>query len=199
MKHYLFIFALTCLLLSFGACTIRPRQVLSAGKMREVLYDLHRTDGIMQVKGYNYGHDEDLARYYQVVLQKHGVTQAEFDSSIVWYTDNPKRFNKIYPPVIKRLQAEYDRLKLADEARLTDTETLGEPIQQTAIRSFAELQTFMQNGLPLPETMREPLLSAADSLPLPLLQTVRDSLAQQSPIALQDTVTLLDTIPVLLP
>ena len=86
--------------------------------MRDLLYDLHRVDGAMQVAGYNYGHNEELASYYQSVLNKHGVTQAQFDSSLVWYTDNPQIFNKIYPNVIERLQADFDRENLLREERM---------------------------------------------------------------------------------
>ena len=96
----------------------RPHNVLSNREMRDLLYDLHRVDGAMQVAGYNYGHNEELASYYQSVLNKHGVTQAQFDSSLVWYTDNPQIFNKIYPHVIERLQADFDRENLLREERM---------------------------------------------------------------------------------
>ncbi len=82
--------------------------------MRELLYDLHKTDGVVYVMGCNYNRDDELNKYYLYTLEKHGVTQSQFDSSLVWYTDNPKRFNKIYPPVIKRLQEEYDSFAWLD-------------------------------------------------------------------------------------
>ena len=93
----------------------RPRGVLSSREMRSVLHDLHRADAILQVAGYNYGHDEALAKYYQQVLEKHGLTQAQFDSSLVWYTDHPQRFDKIYPKVVADLEAERTAWELAHE------------------------------------------------------------------------------------
>lgn len=72
--------------------------------MEKVLYDLHRADGILQTAGMNHAHDTELALYYQAVLDRHGITQAQFDSSLVWYTDNPQIFNKIYPRVVTRLE-----------------------------------------------------------------------------------------------
>ena len=95
----------------------RPRGVLSSREMRSVLHDLHRADAILQVAGYNYGHDEALAKYYQQVLAKHGITQAQFDSSLVWYTDHPQRFDKIYPKVVADLEAERTAWELAHEDR----------------------------------------------------------------------------------
>ena len=89
-----------CVLLAIVGC--RPRGILSNNEMRDVLYDLHRMDGALQVAGYHSGHGQEVSAYYQSVLDKHGITQAEFDSSLVWFTDNPQIFNKIYPRVIDR-------------------------------------------------------------------------------------------------
>lgn len=103
-----------CVALAMVGC--RPDDVLSNREMRDLLYDLHRMDGALQTAGYNYGHNEEVAAYYQSVLDKHGVTQAQFDSSLVWFTDNPQIFNKIYPNVVARLQADMDyEIVLRDE------------------------------------------------------------------------------------
>lgn len=102
----------------FALVGCRPHDVLSNREMRDLLYDLHRVDGAMQIVGYNYGHNQELASYYQSVLEKHGVTQAQFDSSLVWYTDNPQIFNKIYPKVIERLQADLDYEELLRDERI---------------------------------------------------------------------------------
>ena len=111
MKRLLIIL---CILLAIVGC--RPRGVLSNREMRNVLYDLHRADGAIQVAGYNYSHDQEVAGYYKNVLDKHGITQAQFDSSLVWFTDNPQIFNKIYPKVLERLEEDYEREKQIREA-----------------------------------------------------------------------------------
>ena len=111
MKRLLIIL---CILLAIVGC--RPRGVLSNREMRNVLYDLHRADGAIQVAGYNYSHDQEVAGYYKNVLDKHGITQAQFDSSLVWFTDNPQIFNKIYPKVLERLEADFEREKQLREA-----------------------------------------------------------------------------------
>ena len=97
------------LLIILSCVSCRPRMVLSNREMRDVLYDLHRADGALQVAGYSHGHSQELSAYYKSVLDKHGITQAEFDSSLVWFTDNPQIFNKIYPKVIARLEADFNR------------------------------------------------------------------------------------------
>ena len=93
-----------------SGCTVRPRGILSGRKMEQVLYDLHRADGILQVSGVYYQKDNAVNPYYLSVMEKNGITQAQFDSSLVWYTDNPQIFNKIYPRVIRRLEKERQEL-----------------------------------------------------------------------------------------
>lgn len=110
MTRYLKIFMLL-LTVSLVIVGCRPRGILSPSKMQEVLYDLHCADGAIQVAGYNYMHDQEVAWYYKNILDKHGITQAQFDSSLVWYTDHPQRFIKIYPEVLKRLEADVEREK----------------------------------------------------------------------------------------
>lgn len=75
--------------------------------MVAVLTDIHRVDGMMQISGMYRSRTNEQAAYYESVLAQHGVTRAEFDSSLVWYTHHPQRFNKIYPKVIKNLDAEH--------------------------------------------------------------------------------------------
>ncbi len=102
-----------CLLLfsTLSSCTIRPRSVLPPRKMEAVLYDLHRAEGVLQAAGYNTGKEEEVNAYYESILMKQGVTQASFDSSLVWYTDNPKQFCIVYGKVVERLKKDNDRMQ----------------------------------------------------------------------------------------
>ena len=95
-------------LMVFAGC--RPKGILSSRQMQNVLYDLHRADAILRQYDLELGPDEVLAKYYEVVLEKHGITQAQFDSSLVWYTDHPSRFDKIYPKIEKRCKDEYTEI-----------------------------------------------------------------------------------------
>lgn len=117
------------LLLAVVLVGCRPRGVMSPGKMRDVLYDLHRADAILQLANYNYGHDEAVAQYYSEVLRKQGVTQAELDSSLVWYTAHPSRFQRIYPRLIARIQKEQELEKqLREQENRKWNETVTKPI-----------------------------------------------------------------------
>jgi hypothetical protein len=118
--------------------------------MRDVLYDLHRVDGAIQVAGYNYSHDQEVAGYYKNVLDKHGITQAEFDSSLVWFTDNPQIFNKIYPKVIARLESDLEVEKQIRDAAREKRHTPKKNTPQRQLRDIEEVKKEMQNGLENP-------------------------------------------------
>ena len=105
------------LFLSVLFVSCRPNGILSSRQMRNVLVDLHKTDALLQECGLQYGHEEAQSIYYAQVLERHGVTQAQFDSSLVWYTAHPQLFDKIYPKVLKQLVAEREALDAADLAQ----------------------------------------------------------------------------------
>ena len=144
---------LLAVLVCFAAC--RPRGILSSHKMRNVLYDLHRAEAIIQVSGYNYGHDEDVARYYQVVLDKNHVTKAEFDSSLVWYTDHPQLFNRIYPKIMQRCQKEKEYWeKLAEQTHKSKVQKRDLPPLEHVIQTLQkgyEIQLVPDSILAAPE------------------------------------------------
>lgn len=125
-NRWFFVLGTLCFVLCTSSC--RPRGVLSSRQMREVLYDLHYTEAVLQVSGYNYGHDEAVSRYYYETLRRHDITQAQFDSSLVWYTDHPERFNKIYPKVLVMLE---------EQGKLTDAEN--ETLRQERIAEAQQL------------------------------------------------------------
>ena len=104
MKKNLSVILFCALLVVFIGC--RPRGILSSNEMREVLVDLHKTDAMLQMAGIGMMDKEQMQIYYAQVLQRHGITQAQFDSSLVWYTDHPQIFNKIYPKVLARCEKE---------------------------------------------------------------------------------------------
>lgn len=101
---------LIVLLMAISLTGCRPKGVLSSGEMVDLLYDMHYAEAVIQLAGYNYGHEEAVMKYHYEVLAKHGVTQAQFDSSVVWYTAHPSRYDKIYPRVLARIEKDLDEV-----------------------------------------------------------------------------------------
>lgn len=86
-------------ILILSSCDGRPKNVLSASKMADVLTDMHKLEGSLEAKGISYNQFDLKSKYYNSILEKYDITAAQFDSSVVWYTKNPKKFEKIYEDV----------------------------------------------------------------------------------------------------
>lgn len=150
---------LLCVLMLLSAC--RPKGILTSHQMRSVLYDLHRAEAVLQVAGYNFGHDEALAKYYQSVLDEHGITQAQFDSSLVWYTDHPQIFNKIYPKIVSRCEQE-DAVWTEWEHQQLE----GKAKPDRELRPIADVEQEMVHGIAF--SLMPPAVADTTELLLPL-------------------------------
>ena len=149
LNKYIFVLILYSLLFTLSGC--RPKGILSSREMRQVLVDLHKTDGMLQIRGMRNMEFEDRDMYYAQVLAKHNVTQAQFDSSLVWYTAHPQFFNKIYPKVLKELEAEEEAFNElhAEELAGTSNKKKSDLSLQKSAFSRTDLDSVlwvMQNG-----------------------------------------------------
>lgn len=99
------------LILSIVACEKRPQGVMSSGKMEDVLYDYHLVQGMID----QLPSDERIEKgedYINAVFEKHGITQAEFDSSVVYYNRHAKDLHKMYENLKSRYTAMNEELQL---------------------------------------------------------------------------------------
>ena len=103
MKHSsLFLFVL---LLAVSCTPTVPSQYIQPGKMEDILYDYHVAQAMSKTIGSgNYEYNKQL--YIDAVLKKHGVSEAEFDSSLVYYFTRADRLLDIYTHVSERLNEE---------------------------------------------------------------------------------------------
>ena len=81
-----------------------PDGVLSPKEMEDVLYDYHLADAMAQDEDADQGYKERM--YRAGVLKKHDVTQAVFDSSMVYYLRHTEELQKIYERLSDRLNDE---------------------------------------------------------------------------------------------
>lgn len=99
--------ALVCF--SFMGCKPkRPNGILSEGKMEKVMVDYHLAQGMAEAA--NEGDLEATRyKYIQAVFKKHHITDAEFDSSLVYYFENSEKFLEIYKNVCLKVQAQAEK------------------------------------------------------------------------------------------
>ena len=95
--------AIGALLLAACKPTV-PRKYIQPDDMEDILVDFHLAQGIAQQQEGSYEDAQYYKElYFNAVLQKHGITRAEFDSSLVYYYVRADRFQKIYKRVADRL------------------------------------------------------------------------------------------------
>ena len=124
-KIYLVVI-LGCLLLV--ACSKKmPEDVIPPAEMENILYDYH----LAQATASDYNGEERYKRelLFRYVFEKHLVTEAEFDSSLVWYTRDMEKLEEIYKNLGKRYeQANMDLAKIYNTPRKENKPLSGDSV-----------------------------------------------------------------------
>lgn len=99
------------------SCSQRPNNVLSKKEMMDVLYDLQLAQAMyndqnIEVLNTQEGKDALLTS----VLTKYNLSQADLDSSVVWYSDNLGEYKIINDSVVQRLRRRLSVLREEDNA-----------------------------------------------------------------------------------
>ena len=97
----------TCVAVS---CSRVPKHIISEKNMRAVLYDMHIAEALVETESRTYRTSEDRQSLYDAVFKKHNITQAKYDSSLVWYSKNIDLYMDVYNLVIKDVIASVDAL-----------------------------------------------------------------------------------------
>ncbi len=87
-----------------------PSEYIQPDEMEDILYDYHLVQSIANQETETGSSSFNKHLLYLAVLKKYGVTEAEFDSSLVYYYTHAKTFNEIYSKVESRMEAEAVRL-----------------------------------------------------------------------------------------
>ncbi|MGL4781264.1 MAG: DUF4296 domain-containing protein [Bacteroidales bacterium] len=97
----------------------KDKYVLPESKMENIIYDLYVGEALSDNQYGRYGNSDFKRDYYLTTLEKYGVTEAQYDSSLVFYGKHVDKYRDIYSRVVSRLEkeeAKYDRL-LAQEQK----------------------------------------------------------------------------------
>lgn len=81
-----------------------PSSYIQPDEMEDILYDYYIADGMANNEDADAGEQAyNNGLYKLAVLKKHGVSQADFDSSLVYYARHADRLHRIYENIEKRL------------------------------------------------------------------------------------------------
>ena len=89
-----------------------PRDIIKPKQMENILYDYHLTLGMT-----NHLKNTEKEAYKKYVFQKYQVTEATFDSSMVWYTREAQELAAIYERLEKRFKREYSHTEALLKSR----------------------------------------------------------------------------------
>lgn len=96
------------------SCSKRHKaDVLPPSKLESVLYDYHLAQVIVGDLPSGQRYKKDL--YFDYVYNKHHVTKAEVDSSLIYYARHPKGLSEVYDNLSKRIKADIQRLGNEDQ------------------------------------------------------------------------------------
>ncbi len=92
------------------ACEQIPSHIIHPDAMVDLLVDIHKSESISENIN-KYGTAEGKEQLRKSIFDKHHVSQEQFDTSLVWYSDHMKKYSQVYDEVTARLKAESDEVK----------------------------------------------------------------------------------------
>lgn len=107
-----------------------PGEFPDKEEMANILADLYWTESVISNNGMgqvneNVGEDQ-IPGYYKKVLEKHGLTAAQFDTIRQWYAAHPYHYQDVYEQAIEVLskkEADFNK-KLKEQKAKEDTTTV---------------------------------------------------------------------------
>lgn len=97
------LFPLLLLVLLFSCSESVPEGIIPPGRMQEMLYDYHLAQAMAARRNsQDLSAEEIMASFYE----KHHITSADFDSSLVWYSCHTELLKDIYASVEERYTEE---------------------------------------------------------------------------------------------
>ncbi len=116
MNRLSYIGVFCIILLSVGSCVRVPDGILDEKQMENLLYEIHMSEGLSDVMVDEYISRQNKEILKKGVFAKYKTTPEQFDTSLMWYGKNLELYVNIYRKVIKRLEAENERVKKTVEA-----------------------------------------------------------------------------------
>ena len=92
------------------SCNRTPSGVMSVSKMADLIADLQLADAYIDSHISEFNSDSSKQVIKQSVFKKHGITQQDYDSSLVWYAHNMEDYIKAHDKAIGKLKEQYDKL-----------------------------------------------------------------------------------------
>ena len=107
MKWQPFIFLM---IVSLASCSKTPDYVISENDMAMLLADIHEADAVVTFDKQHYKEDSTKEVLRESIFAKHGVSEEQFDTSLIWYGHNLDVYTEVYDNVVKILKDRQKRI-----------------------------------------------------------------------------------------
>lgn len=98
-------------------CRRTPDHVIPADDMAELMADMHTAEGVVENNYNHWGTDSSRQALKQTVLERHGYTTSDLDTSLVWYGAHLDQYMEVYDQTIQILE---DRLNRSNAIAAAD-------------------------------------------------------------------------------
>lgn len=103
MDRLFHVIAILLSALILAGCSNRPKGVMSNGKTADLLTDIFIAQSYLDSESNGYTPDSVRDGIILGVLEQHGVSEAEFDSTLAWYGRNMDLYKELFENVDKKL------------------------------------------------------------------------------------------------
>ena len=87
------------------ACNLVPDYVIQPDEMAELMADIRLADAVVKINDDDYVNYASKYALRKAVFDRHGITQQQFDTSLVWYGHNLGKYQDITKQSIDILEA----------------------------------------------------------------------------------------------
>ncbi len=92
-------------LLLFASCKKTPDHVIPEGDMAELLADLQIADAVIEINRQEYPDEQQRMQLRYSILNEHGFTEEQFDTSLIWYGHNLDIYKTVCENTVKILES----------------------------------------------------------------------------------------------
>jgi len=91
-----------------------PPNIIAPDKMKNILYDIHVTDGYISTIAMPDSSKKVAAAYYKGIYKKYGIDSAKYAESMNYYYKHPQDLDKMYKSIAQRLAKQQKAMEKAD-------------------------------------------------------------------------------------
>lgn len=91
------------------SCNRVPDNIIQPDEMADLLADIHTAESVVEMNYNQYPTEEARRNLKQAILDKHGVTQEDLDTSFMWYGSHLDKYMAIYENTAEILQSRLDK------------------------------------------------------------------------------------------